>query len=376
MKSRSAARWQAVLLVLATAQTSVSAAAQFVSGDIYYTATTGKIVNVTGGGDFTDEFFVDTGEYSIGQLAWSEDLTTMYLSLFNTGEVIAIDSTGNVTTFASGLSAPTGLLRTNDGVFLAAEFETGEITDITAGGSMAGVAPLTDGLSAPRHLAQLSDGTVLVADQDADAVYDVLYPMGGTVGPPFADGLIAVPVIIVTEDDTIYCATREFVNGEFTGFVYDITGGGDFSAASPFASGQSFFSLTVSGDGRLLSGELFGSVIWDITGGGDFSSATPFATGLPEGESPLGTVPGVETGGGGAGGSGGTGGAGASGGAGGSGGMGASSGDGGAGGDAGSAGGDGDGGGGCSVARDDSDRWVGFGALMTMIFVLAVRRSV
>lgn len=374
MNHRSIALSRAALLALTVFPVSSFASAQFVSGDVYYTATTGEIINVTSGGDFTGELFVDTDQYSIGQLAWSADLATMYLSLFTTGEVVAIDPAGNVTTFASGLSGPTGLLLTNDGTFLAAEFDTGEITDISGGGSMAGVAPLTTGLSGPRHLAQLSDGTVLVADQDLDAVFDALYPSGGAVGEPFAAGLIEVRAMIATDDDTIYAATREFVSEEFTGFVYDITGGGDFAAAAPFASGQSFFSLTVSGAGRLLSGELFGSVIWDITGGGDFSTSAAFATGLPEGETPLGTVPQASTG------SGGAGGAGASG-AGGSGGVGGSAGPaGGAGGAAGDDGGagaggdDGNGGGGCAVTHHREDRSIGYWALMAMICLLATRR--
>ncbi|MEM8609593.1 MAG: hypothetical protein AAGF92_20995, partial [Myxococcota bacterium] len=317
------------LAVCAGAFVPLPAAAQYVSGDVYYAATNGEIVNVTGGGDLTGQVFTDTEQYTAGQLAWAPDLSTMYLGLVNDGLVLAIDSEGGVTTFAEGLDGPTGLLMTRDQVLLVAEFNEGAITDITAGGDMTGVAPMTDGLSGPRHLAELSDGTILVADQFEDAVYDVLYPTGGTVGAPFASGLPAVRAMIATEDDTIYAGAQRLRNQVFVGAVFDITGGGDFESALPYASGQSFFSLTMSGDDRLLSGEVFGSELWDITGGGDFAAAAPFATGLPPGETSVGTVPTASAGTGGAGGAGGAGGEGAAGGDGGAGGAGGAGGGGG-----------------------------------------------
>lgn len=279
-------------LLAATATTAAtSASAQFVVGDVFYASTTGEIFNITGGGDFTGQVWIDTTEYSVGQFAWSVDLDTMYLSLYSTNEVIAIDPQGNYTTHATGLSGPSGLLMTRDGVLLVAEFATGEITDITLGGDMTNVAPLTTGLSGPRDMTELADGTVLIADQVLDGIYDVLYPGGGTVGQPFAGGLNLVRGLTVTQNGTLYTTSEQFIQGAFQFRVFDITAGGDFTGASPFAFGRDFFSLTETPDGKLLSGELFGFDVWDITAGGDFTVATPYATGLIEGESPLDTVP-------------------------------------------------------------------------------------
>lgn len=281
----------ATLLAATATSVSTSAEAQFVVGDIYYASTLGEIYNITGGGDFTGQFVLDTNQYSIGQFAWSVDLDTMYLSLYAAGQVIAIDPQGNFTTHATNLSGPSGLVMTRDGVLLVAEHDAGEITDVTNGGDMGGVLPLTTGLMGPRDMVELSDGTVLVADQVLDEIHDALYPNGGAVGQPFAEGLNLVRGLTATQSGSIYATIEVFQQGNFLHLAYDVTAGGDFMGVAPYAMGQDLFSLTESADGKLLSGELFGFVVWDITGGGDFSGATPYATGLTEGETPLDTVP-------------------------------------------------------------------------------------
>lgn len=279
------------VLGAAASGASTAAARGFVSGDVYYMGTLGQIVNVTPGGDLSGELFVDTGQYAIGQFAWSIDLNTMYVPYYVTGQVAAIDADGNVTTFATGLSGPAGMLMTREGVLLVAEHDSGEITDITAGGAFDGVPPLTDGLIGPRHLAQLPDGRVLVVDQDADEVHDTLYPTGGTVGTPWAYGFVQPITLVVAEDGTTWVATREFVMGNFTGFIYDVTGGGDLSGATPFAEGAPLLGMAFLADGTMLANELFGTVVWDVTAGGDVSATTPYATGLPAGEAMFSAVP-------------------------------------------------------------------------------------
>src|SRR5262249_38275536 len=82
----------------------------------------------------------------------------------------------------------------------------------------------------------------------------------------------------------------------YDGTVMDITGGGNFAAATPFATGRSFQGLAIDGHGRLLATDiphkfLHGDV-YDISAGGDFASAPPFASfGLGTGGSALDTVP-------------------------------------------------------------------------------------
>ena len=52
----------AALATLAAATfTATDADAQFVTGDVYYAAASGEIVDITAGGDLTGQFFVDTG---------------------------------------------------------------------------------------------------------------------------------------------------------------------------------------------------------------------------------------------------------------------------------------------------------------------------
>lgn len=281
----------ALLAAAAASSVSSSAEAQFVVGDVYYASTTGEVFDITGGGDVSGQLVFNTGEYSIGQFAWSVDLDTMYLSLYSTGEVIAVDPMGNYTTHAFNLTGPSGLLMTRDGTLLVAEHDAGEITDITIGGDMSAAPPFTDGLTGPRDMAELADGTVLVADQHLDSVFDALYPGGGTVGLPFAEGLNLVRGLTTVDNGSIYATIEVFPQGVSTFFVMDITAGGNFMAATPFAFGRDFVSLAETPDGELLSGELFGFDVWDITAGGDFSAATSYATGLIEGETPLDTVP-------------------------------------------------------------------------------------
>jgi len=268
-----------------------ASAQTFVAGDVYYAGTQGKIVNVTPGGDLTDQFLVDTKQYIIGQFAWSEDLTTMYAPYFTTGEIVAIDAEGNITPFASGLSGPTGLIRTRAGELLVAEYDSGEVTDVTAGGDMSGVMPLTEGLTGPRNLAQLPDGRVLVVDQDAGAIQDTLYPAGGTVGTAWATGLDTPLGLAVGMDQHLWVTTQEYVNGNDVGFVYDVTGGGDVSGVASFAGGAELIGIAFMVDGTMLANALFGEAVWDITSGGDVSTMTPYATGLPFGEAAFSAVP-------------------------------------------------------------------------------------
>ena len=65
------------------------------------------------------------------------------------------------------------------------------------------------------------------------------------------------------------------------GAVYDITAGGDMSAAPPFATGLSGAQDVCVGPGaQLYETEEAGGEITVISAGGDFSTATPFASAL------------------------------------------------------------------------------------------------
>ncbi|MBX2801010.1 MAG: GlyGly-CTERM sorting domain-containing protein [Myxococcales bacterium] len=252
--------------------------ATFSPGDVYYGGANSEIVRVVEGD--THPILVQLDTYSAGQIAFSPDLTTLYFTVYNPGQVVAVEPDGTFTTVATGLDTPTGLLVTQQGRMLVSSFKAGQILDVTKGGDQTYTKPLTTGLKGPRSLVQLPTGEVLVADQILDGVYDVGYPDGG-VAELFAEVEL---VRHLAHDGKVLYAVSE-------GFVFDITAGGIFQPREALSFGQPFFSLTVDGKGRLLSGELTGTVLWDVTAGGDFDEATPFATGLPLGETLLATVP-------------------------------------------------------------------------------------
>jgi glucose/arabinose dehydrogenase len=133
-----------------------------------------RFYNITGGGDLSAETaLANLGGATTGQVAWSRDLETAYVSVSGTGSVVAIDSSGAVSTFASGLSNPTGLILTSDDRLLVAENSTGQVTDITAGGDFTGATAFASGLSAPRNMVQLADGRILVTETGTGEVTDL-----------------------------------------------------------------------------------------------------------------------------------------------------------------------------------------------------------
>ncbi len=72
-----------------------------------------------------------------------------------------------------------------------------------------------------------------------------------------------------------------FIAVAWQGAVYRITDGGDFSTATPFATGLSdLYGLTFSPSGQLFASSIGSGTVFDITSGGDFSVASPYAWGL------------------------------------------------------------------------------------------------
>lgn len=263
--------------------------AEFNAGDLYFAVGTDNTptghYNATDGGDVSGTYVV-LPDRCPGQLAWSEDLSTMYVSQFDANQVVAVDSSGAAAVFATGLPWVTGLARLEDGSLLAVSYSTGQIYDITAGGDFSGEVPLVTGLDEPRNLVQLSDGRVLVADQGRGMVYDINYPVGGDLSadPGFATGLDRVIDLVQDGAGQLYIASYS------DSIVMDITAGGDFSAAVPFATGRNFIGLAVHA-GMLVAIAFAEGEIYDITAGGDYSAATPWAWGMVGADSALDTVP-------------------------------------------------------------------------------------
>ncbi|MCB9764344.1 MAG: hypothetical protein H6739_31515 [Alphaproteobacteria bacterium] len=262
-----------------------TALAQYVPGDLYLAnpQENYEIYDVTNGGDVSNAIAAYANDYNAGQLTWSLDLRTMYLSLYSAGQVIAIDQNGNVSTYATGLSGPTGLLVLRDGTMLVSQYNGGNVLDITGGGNFSNTRPLVTGLSGPRNLVELDDGRILVCDQSLGGVYNVPYPSGGAA-TAFATNLGQNRTIV---QDPI--TGHIYTAGGYG--VYDITNGGAITSADLYASGQSFFAVAIDDVGNMYAGNLGGSQLWDITGGGDFASARAWASGIGSIESAFNAVP-------------------------------------------------------------------------------------
>jgi hypothetical protein len=278
-------------MMIAGATVATCAGATFIPGNVFWSEGTGlpthQVVNATAGGDLSSTTPLATIGRAPGQLAWSADLTTMYVPEFDNDRVLAVSATGTTTVFATGISGPTGLIRTSDSRLLAVSFFDGTVIDITAGGNFAGAGTFALGFTEPRNLLQLANGEILLADQVTNRVMNITAGGDFSASAAFADGF-STKISDLVQD----ASGRIFVSNWESNRVFDITGGGNFSSASPFATGRTFNGLTFDGQGRLLASVSGSTSIYDITAGGNFSSAPAFATGLPgAGDSGLDTVP-------------------------------------------------------------------------------------
>jgi hypothetical protein len=218
-------------------------------------------------------------------MTWSADYETMYISEFFMNRILSISSAGVVSTFATGISRPTGLIRLSDGRILAASFRDQVVIDISGGGDFSTSTPFASGFSIPRNMFQFADGSILLADQGNNSAIDITAggDFSGVQG--FAYGIPRGPFDLVQD------VSGRVLASSFDG-VFEITLGGDLSAAIPFATGIEFIGLAIDGDGRTLATDFDTSNVFDISAGGDFSSAVPFAQGLPGfGDTSLDSVP-------------------------------------------------------------------------------------
>ena len=222
-----------------------SASAAFQAGDVFYIGQAGTVVLATAGGNLSGQMLADAQGYVAGEIAFSADRSTMYFCMPNDGKVMAMDSSGTMQSFATGLTHPIGIAVLSDGHILATEWDAGEVTDITAGGDFTSATPLVQGLQRARHLLQRNDGTILVTDEYANEVLTLNYPATGVASTPFASSLLLVKSLAETADGKLYATTQWN--------VFDITQGGGFANKPVFASGQNFMGLAVDAQGKLLA---------------------------------------------------------------------------------------------------------------------------
>lgn len=267
------------VLVAMSVGITASAAPLFQPGDLFWGRVSAPtLFNVTGGGslDFQAPFanFGTSSASQYGQLAFHEDRTVAYATVYSAGKVVAIGADGSVSDFATGISAPTGVIRTSDGRTLVSTLG-GRVFDITSGGAFGAATPYAWGLSSARNMVETADG-IYVIDQGAGKVVKLAAGnLAGNTG--FAWGL-STPI------DLVMNAGRLYVSATGTQAVYDITNGGNYAGTTPFATGNAVAGLAATG-GHLYasssSSESGRARIWDITSGGAFTNSATFAYNLP-----------------------------------------------------------------------------------------------
>jgi hypothetical protein len=260
-----------VLLILTVLSAHARAATTFNVGDVFARSSTGDIWNITAGGSYTAAApFADIGFAGTGGLAFAADRSMMYVSNRDLNEVFAVTPTGVVSTFATGLAMPFGLLRAADGRLLVAELSTGEVTDITAGGNFPDAPAFATGLTMPANLAQTADGRIFVTESTAGEISDIT--AGGAIGTSavFTAGLPNAYALHAAASGSGLIAS-DLISST----VYTISATG---AATPYGTGRPVYSLDDAPDGHLLAAVSNTSRVYDISTPGGLTIAPEFAT--------------------------------------------------------------------------------------------------
>lgn len=277
--------WLRLAVLLGGAAVWLSATPKFVSGDLLWVGTdTSSVYRIALNASYTTgtASLIGTGNHTeYGQMAFSADAQTAYLTTWD-GYILAVSaSTGQVTTFASGFNNLTGLIRTQSGKLLAASYADGKIYDVTAGGTPAQATVWAYGLSSPRNMVETPTG-IFVAEQGSNEVTNM--GTGGNLASKAAFATVEAPTALAYYNNMLYTADG------LTGTVYALAGGA-VNASNYYAKGQIFASLAV-GHNKLYAGTMSGTNgIWDISVTGDFKSRTAVVTGLPLANSLLSVVP-------------------------------------------------------------------------------------
>ena len=242
-----------------------------VGGPVFVAAgADGAVHDITAGGDFS----MATG-YAFGLLnvvALSCSASEIMAGDFGLREVYDVTAGGDFSTasaFASGLSV-VSMTRTAAGLY-ASELNAGippyGIHNITAGGDFDGAQPFAQGQGDSLSLTEHNGMLITILDDTSNRVVNIT--AGGPVvnAPNFA----IVPGILSARsfDGTMWATTSN-------GSVYDISAGGDFTAATPFATGLGLFPIGLlvvrgCGDAIVHSGE-------DCDDGGESATCDPDCT--------------------------------------------------------------------------------------------------
>jgi cysteine-rich repeat protein len=214
-------------------------------GDLYVTEyDVGEVTVISNGGDFSGATPFASGIGQAGTLSCSA--TKIYVTDVGGGRVLDVSAGGDFSAaagFASGLDRPAILMRDAAAKLWVAEVSPfsppSGIYDITAGGSFAAATPFATYGQLMAGLAE-HGGNKLVSLTSAGAV--VIWDNGGALenATTFATGLaigIGPAALLVASGRLLVTVTAG--GGQPGGAVYDITAGGDFTNAVPFATGLS-----------------------------------------------------------------------------------------------------------------------------------------
>lgn len=270
-------RTRILLWSLCVAPALFSTTLTFTSGTLLWARQADfRVFDVTQGGDLSGatELIAGSG-FQNGQIAFSEDLTTGFMTGASSRRILKFmpDSTTPIV-HATLPAAAYGMVVTPEGKIYASS-ANGNVYDVTTGTPVV----VASGLKTPRNMLWTPTG-ILVVEQGLDRVTKLGF-LGGNTGPAesYATG-------VIDGKDIEMFNGRIYVTSLATGQVYDITSGGEMTAANIFATGQSFIGLA------RVNGKLYASnfaemqpttTIFDITSGGTITSARIFGYGLPGG---------------------------------------------------------------------------------------------
>jgi streptogramin lyase len=201
----------------------------------------------------------------------------LYVALQNSDAIDKITPTGNLTTYATGLTGPvSGLAFNNSGDLFAAiegspALDNSGIDEITPNGN---VSLFATGFGNALSLAFDSKGTLYVADFGADSVDKV--SNNGAV-TPFATGLDSPDGLAVDRAGNVYFST-ETLNSNTSKIISRISPSGSvttFATITP-STLVGLEGLAFDNEGNLYAANIFGS-IYSITPGG---SVNTYASGL------------------------------------------------------------------------------------------------
>jgi MYXO-CTERM domain-containing protein len=251
----------------------LSAAAQPAAGLYVAEFDDGSVVDISGGGDFTNTTRFATGLGEPGDMCIGPN-NDLFVAEFADGEVTIITAGGdfsNVAAFATGLTGPISLRCTTTQV-LVGEYESGEVTDITLGGDMTNTAAFAFGFGVNSVLGLMFDSSNKLWVSTEGGVHDIT--LGGDFNNAAPYATSAGRTLGMTEFNA-----QLLVADDNSSLVKNFTAGGNnlpnFATNVPFVINVK----QVPGVGLLASSSTSGVII-GVSGGGDQSNTVPYATGL------------------------------------------------------------------------------------------------